>query len=326
MNPGLSFVLPNYNGAELLGRNLPAVLEAARHAPGDVEVLVVDDASTDASLSVLERAFPAVRTLRRERNGGFSLTVNAGVEAASGALVVLLNTDVRPEPDFLDRLLPYFEEAETFAVSPLMRDEKGMPQRTSLNLVEFRRGEIRKRRWDPAELIAQADGGARIPHLYPCCGAAVIRREQFLGLDGLDGIFSPFYYEDFDLGIRAWQAGLRVYFEPRSSVVHEHRGSIASSFRRRQVKRISRRNRFLLLWIHLSAGRLWGSHAPWSLCRLVTRVITLNRIYPAALWQALRLLGEVRRRRRGARGRPSLDSLVRRIAEEALRGPFSETR
>lgn len=314
MTPELSFVLPNYNGAELLRRNLPAVLEAARHTGGETEVIVVDDASTDASLDVLEREFPDVRTLPRERNSGFSPTVNAGVEAASGGLVVLLNTDVRPEAAFLDRLLPFFDETETFAVSPLMRDENGRPQRTSLNLIEFRRGEIRKRRWDLAELIARAESGARIPHLYPCLGAAVLRREQFLRLGGLDCIFSPFYYEDFDLGIRAWQAGWRVYLEPRSEVVHEHRGSIASSFRRRHVKRVSRRNRFLLLWIHLSAARLWGSHVPCSLFRLATRLITLNGTYPVALWKALGRMGEVRRRRRAGRGKPSLDDLVRRIA------------
>ena len=309
----LSFVLPNYNGAALLRRNLPAVLAAAGQCGSEAEILVVDDASTDHSIAVLEEAFPSVRVIKRERNGGFSPTVNAGFEAAEGDLVVLLNTDVRPEASFLAPLLPYFEDTETFGVSPLITDEENKPQRTSWNLVDFRRGELRKRSWRLEEVLSRTARGERLVHLYPCCGAAVVRRDYFQRLGGLDLLFSPFYYEDFDLGIRAWQAGWRSYFEPRSTVVHEHRGAIATSFSRRRVKSASRRNRFLFLWIHLSRRKLWTSHVPFSLLRLFTRAVTLNRVYPVALWRALKCLKEVRRRRAALRGAVSLDQLVRKL-------------
>jgi GT2 family glycosyltransferase len=312
MEPTISFVLPNYNGTELLRRNLPSVLAVARdHAPPH-EVLVVDDASKDDSVAVLEREFPDVRVVRRERNGGFSLAVNTGMAAARGEIVMLLNTDVRLEEPFLGPLLPYFDDPAAFAVAPLMCDEHGRPQRTSCNAVSFRRGEIRRLRWDLADLRARVERGERLLQLYPCGGAAAIRRSQFQELDGLDTLFSPFYYEDFDLGIRAWQRGWKTYFEPRSWVTHEHKGSIAASVARRRVKRLGRRNRFLLLWVHLSSRKLWLSHIPFTAVRVLTRLARLDTVYLPALWSAARLAGEVKKRRRARQG-PSLDEIVRAL-------------
>src|SRR5262245_52651520 len=99
-----SIVIPSWNGWEILSRCLPHVLDAAGASPG-TEVVVSDDGSTDGTPERLRKEFPSVRVAARATNGGFARSVNSGVEAAGGEIVVCLNNDVRPEPNFLSPLL-----------------------------------------------------------------------------------------------------------------------------------------------------------------------------------------------------------------------------
>src|SRR3989304_9608698 len=112
-----SIVIPNYNGGQLLRKNLPKVFEAAQYyikkENSKAEIIVVDDCSTDASTSVisnLKSQISNLKFLRNDRNLGFASTVNRGVEETKGEVVVLLNTDVRPEIDFLIPLISHFKD------------------------------------------------------------------------------------------------------------------------------------------------------------------------------------------------------------------------
>lgn len=99
----ISIVIPNYNGKEILGKNLPKILAATK----DAEIIVVDDASTDDSLLEIKNQSAGrrkkIRIIQNEKNLGFTSSVNKGVREASGELVVLLNTDVVPQEDFWKR-------------------------------------------------------------------------------------------------------------------------------------------------------------------------------------------------------------------------------
>ena len=101
----VSIVIPNWNGAEKLRRNLPKVLAVKEIS----EVIVSDDASTDNSLQVLREEFPETKVVIRNINGGFSSNVNFGVSHAVGDLIFLLNNDASPEPDSLEATLVHFE-------------------------------------------------------------------------------------------------------------------------------------------------------------------------------------------------------------------------
>ena len=96
-NWSVSLIIPNYNGRQLLAENLPQVMAAARGA----EVIVVDDASTDDSVAWLKQRYPLVRLVSLKQNRRFARACNAGVKAARGEIVVLLNNDVSPQVDFL---------------------------------------------------------------------------------------------------------------------------------------------------------------------------------------------------------------------------------
>src|SRR3989344_984758 len=108
----ISVIIPNYNGEEILRKNLPRVLSAV----GDAEIIVVDDASIDGSLEALDSFKEKVKIMKNEKNLGFSSTINRGVKEAKGEIIILLNTDVVPEKDFLKPLLSHFEDKKIFAV------------------------------------------------------------------------------------------------------------------------------------------------------------------------------------------------------------------
>src|SRR4030043_315219 len=96
-----SVVIPNWKGRSLLEKNLPAVL-----ATKPDEVIVVDDASPDDSNTFLEKNYPQVKLIKHQKNLGFAAGCNSGVKAAKSEIVVLLNLDVVPEKDALEKILP----------------------------------------------------------------------------------------------------------------------------------------------------------------------------------------------------------------------------
>src|SRR4051812_25676627 len=97
-------VIPNWNGRDLLERYLPA-LQAAMVGNPSNEILVVDNGSSDGSVEFLRERFPRVNVLPLPANLGFGGGSNAGFLAASNDIVVLLNSDMRVDKDFLAPLL-----------------------------------------------------------------------------------------------------------------------------------------------------------------------------------------------------------------------------
>jgi glycosyltransferase involved in cell wall biosynthesis len=106
-SPSVSAIVPVHNGEKLLGAALESILD--QDYPS-LEVLVVDDASTDGSAQLAE-ALPGVRVLRRERQGGVAAARNQGIESSTGELLAFLDQDDRWLPGKLsaqvDRLLDH---------------------------------------------------------------------------------------------------------------------------------------------------------------------------------------------------------------------------
>src|ERR1039458_9264561 len=109
-----SVVIPNWNGKDLLEKYLPSVIEALAGNPAN-EIVVVDNGSTDGSVSYLAAAFPRVKVIALPANLGFGGGSNAGIRAAANRIVVLLNSDMRVAPDFLAPLLEGFAAAPAFS-------------------------------------------------------------------------------------------------------------------------------------------------------------------------------------------------------------------
>ena len=195
----LSVVIPNYNGRDLLLKNLPAVI---RHTP-NAQVIVVDDASEDDSLQILARKFPDVKVIKKRKNSGFSSSVNLGVAQSAGDLIILFNSDLSPKKNYLKPLLSYFTDPVTFAVGLLQEShEKGGIVLRGRGEAEFKRGFLIHRRGE----IDKKDT------YWVSGGAGIFRKSLWQSLGGLREIYDPFYWEDIDLSYRAVRAGYKIFF------------------------------------------------------------------------------------------------------------------
>lgn len=247
----ISIIIPNFNGLELLKENLPRVIKENPR----VEIIVVDDASTDASISFLHHNFPKIKVIAKKENRGFSSAVNSGVSQAQGDLIVLLNTDVYPKKDYLDKSLPYFNDPKTFAVGFSQEsEENGRVILRGRGEGEFKRGFLIHRRGEVNKNNT----------LWVCLGAGIFRRSIWDKLRGLREIYDPFYWEDIDLSFRAQKAGYKIYFENASRVVHQQeKGAIRSKYSPQDIKTIAYRNQFLFVWLNYYNPQNLLQHFLW---------------------------------------------------------------
>jgi O-antigen biosynthesis protein len=250
-----SIVIPNWNGRDLLAKYLPSVIASIENHP-DSEVIVVDNGSTDGSVAFVEEAFPAVRLLPLKENLGFGGGSNAGFRAAHNDIVVLLNSDMRVQPDFLQPLLDGFTDEKIFSVTCqiFFSDPTKVRQETGLTESWWQQGALRVRH--------RAD--EKIRDLYPCAygggGSCAFDRSKFLQLGGFDEILAPFYLEDTDLGYLAWKRGWKTMYQPASVVYHEHRGTIGKKFSDAYIQGVLRKNFLLFTWKNIHEWRRLLEH------------------------------------------------------------------
>ena len=250
-----SIVIPNWNGLDLMEKYLPSVVAAVETLPGS-EIIVVDNGSTDGSGEFLRRNFPQVRVIALDKNLGFGGGSNIGFRAARHDIVVLLNSDMRVERDFLAPLLAGFTDEKVFAVSCqiFFSDPAKLREETGLTEGWWQQGALRVRHHD--------DPGIR--ELYPCFygggGSCAFDRRKFLELGGFDELLAPFYLEDTDLGFLAWKRGWKVLYQPASVVYHEHRGTIGRRFKPGYIQSILKKNFLLFVWKNIHEWRRLGPH------------------------------------------------------------------
>jgi len=292
-------VIPNWQGEKVLEANLPSVILAARSAPVPAEVIVVDDGSTDGSLDVLGRFDGRVRLVRHRKNLGFGRAVLSGARAASGRILVLLNSDVWVEEGFLHPLMEHFQDPSTFGVSPAAENEEGKLLPPHRMIPRFRHGLFRFSRppFRNAAEALEAQGGPA-PTFFVSGGYCALRRDRFLDLGGFDPLFAPFYYEDTDLGYQAWRRGWRCWFDPRSRVVHASGGTIGRMFPQESVRRIRFRNNLFLIWKNTrSPYLLLVRHILPVLARVLDRAARGDGNTWKGFLDALRLFPAVRKAR-----------------------------
>jgi GT2 family glycosyltransferase/glycosyltransferase involved in cell wall biosynthesis len=250
----VSIVIPNWNGRDLLEKYLPSVVASIANLPAS-EVIVVDNASEDGSADFIRQNFPSVRVLPQSRNLGFGGGSNAGFAAAKNDIVVLLNSDMRVEPDFIVPLLEGFTDEKVFAVScQIFMDQKKVREETGLTEAWWLQGAIRVRHRDDK----------KVDTLFPCFygggGSCAFDRRKFLALGGFDHLYAPFYLEDTDLGYLAWKRGWKVLYQPKSIVHHEHRGTIGKKFSNAYIQGVLKKNFLLFTWKNIHDWHLLPGH------------------------------------------------------------------
>lgn len=228
----ISAVIPTFRGEERLRRHLPTVLAALAASGEEGEVVVVDDAGGGVG-----RLPAGVRLVTRATNGGYGPAVNAGVDAAQGDRLLVLNDDVTLEPDAVRRLREALDaEPEAFAVVPAILsplaacgDEGGKVGVWEGGFIELRERVVTGR-W---------------PTLYPVGCCFLTSRRAFLAEGGYAEGYAPFFWEDVELGYRAWRRGLRILHVPEARCHHEGSATLRESRTREERERVGFRNRVL---------------------------------------------------------------------------------
>lgn len=299
----ISIIIPNYNGAEILKKNLPKVLDSVKdYKKGNVEIIVPDDPSTDNSKEVIEKFIASIQekhivgrtifnTIKKE--SGFSKNVNRGVALAKGDILILLNSDVSPHKDFLAPLIKHFDDGIVFAVGCM--DES----------IEEGKTVLRGRgigRWQRGFLIHAKGDNDKNTTLWVSGGSGAFRKSMWDRLGGLDPLYNPFYWEDIDLSYRALKAGYKLVFEPKSIVTHEHeKGAIKTKFKSAHVRKIVFRNQFTFIWKNITQQQLLMTHILWLPYHFVKAVVARDWIFMAGFWEALMRLSQIKRSREKAK-------------------------
>jgi len=291
-----SIVIPNFNGEKLLEKNLPFVLAAKENLVNDIiEIIVVDDGSQDNSAKFVKENYPEIKLIKHTKNRGFSTTVNTGARMSKGELLVLLNSDVVPEKDFLVSAMKLFKEKDIFAVS---LHEKGYTWAKGF----FKDGYLQI---GPGKETSK-------PHIsfWVSGGSGVFRKEMWKKLGGMDEkLLSPFYWEDIDLCYRAAKRGWKILWDSDSHVEHKHESTI-SKLPRKYVERIRERNQLLFIWKNIHSPNLIKKH----LGGLIARVLK----HPGYLIVVLMALGRlgivlVERRKEMKEGKISDEAIFARF-------------
>ncbi|RME48991.1 MAG: glycosyltransferase family 2 protein [Caldilineae bacterium] len=248
-HPLLSVLIPNWNGA----RYLPTCFRALeRQTYPRLEVFLIDNASSDESVSLTRRQFPWVKIIRLPRNVGLTGALNRGIGQASGVFIAPLNNDTEVEPRWAEALVSALQahpEAGMAASKMRLFDRRNILHSAGdafgADGIPINRGVWQEDR-------GQFDGDTFI---FGGCGGAVAYRKSMLDDIGLFDEDLFMYCEDVDLNWRAQLAGYKCVFAPEAVVYHHLSatggGELASYYTGRNT-----------LWVLAKSapGVVWRTH------------------------------------------------------------------
>ncbi|HRT39943.1 MAG TPA: glycosyltransferase family 2 protein [Candidatus Woesebacteria bacterium] len=226
----ISVVVTNWNGLPLLKKYFEEIVKTSPEAE---EIIFADDASEDNSVAYiksLQTKYPKIKIIASKKNNGFGINTNQAVKRATGKLIVLLNNDIKPQPNYITNCLKHFQNPKVFGVG----------------FAELGHECWARIYWSNGYLQHEPGKNTGKTHIsaWVSGGSAIIRKEYFEKLGGFDPIYSPFYSEDLDLGLRAWKSGYQLLWEPKAIVEHKHESTM-SKFPKRFLNYVQERNRLL---------------------------------------------------------------------------------
>lgn len=297
--PDLSVVVVNWNTEELLAQCLRSVYETADSVV--VEVLVVDNGSTDGSVEMVRREFPLVRLIENVENVGFARANNQAMEVSYGRYVLLLNSDAALRPGALQTMCRFMDQhSEVGIVGGKLLNPDGSFQASYMDFPAI---------WDEVLLLTKLYRLFRPPS-FPSHSLSesqevreadwvpgaclMIRQEALEHVGGLDEDYFM-YSEEVDWCWRVRQAGWKIFYLPGAKVLHWGGQSIGLV----PVHKRSRVYRGKLLFFRKNRGR--GYAALFRLILLFSTVLKIGVWGPALLSPSKRVRSMARQNIRSYR-------------------------
>ena len=236
-----TIVIPNYNGIKYIEACLDSIFAGTQT---DIEVIVIDNASTDGSLEIIKEKFPQIKIIENTINTGFCKAVNQGILASTTPYVILLNNDTVVDLAFVHEL------------EKVMDNDKTLFSASAKLISLYEKDKID----DAGDFYcalgwAFARGKNKNSQLYDkdcdifasCAGAAIYRRE-LLNEDKV-GLFDEnhfAYLEDIDIGYRARIKGYRNHFASKAIVYHAGSATTGSRYNSFKIKLASKNSIYLI--------------------------------------------------------------------------------
>ncbi|GAA0727052.1 glycosyltransferase family 2 protein [Clostridium malenominatum] len=235
----ISIIIPNYNGEKYLKDCLDSL---SKQSFTNFEIIIVDNASTDNSLNIIEENYPGIKLIKMDKNYGFSVAVNRGIKESMGDYVVLLNNDTVVFEDWLFNLVEAIErDSKIFSVSSKM--------------IRYREKDKIDDAGDEYCLLAWAykrgDGAFIEKYIKDCevfsscAGAAIYRKKIFGEIGYFDESFFA-YMEDVDISYRAKIHGYRNFYSSKAKVYHIGSATTGSKYNSFKVKLAARNNIYVV--------------------------------------------------------------------------------
>ena len=209
-----------YGGGALA---IDAAASLVEHTPKPFEVILVDNASRDDSVSVVRAGISGLKLIVEHKNLGFGGGNNRAASEARAPIVCMLNPDSRVTAGWLDPLLAVLDDPQVGAVAPALVGSDGSLQEAGA-MVDH---------WGYTGPIGTRGFGQPVPAPigrtavdYASAACLLMRTDVFRSLEGFDPAYRLAYYEDVDLCMRLWERGLQVWAEPASRVIHLGGGSV----------------------------------------------------------------------------------------------------
>lgn len=275
----VSIVIPNYNGESYI---LDCIKSVYDQIDNKREIIIIDNHSTDRSVSLIKEHYPDISLIVNDDNVGFAAAVNQGILASSGEYVILLNNDAFAREGFVKELYECIEsDPRIFSVGAKML------QYTNPGIIDNAGDELTIFGW------AYQTGNGRPSEEYnkkrrifsACAGAAIYRKRVFEEIGYFDENFFA-YLEDVDIGFRANLHGYKNVFCPSAEV--DHIGSATSGSKHNEFKvRLAARNNIYLLMKNMSIIFLIVNMAFITIGILIKASYFLTKRLSKAYWAGI---------------------------------------
>lgn len=310
--PLVSVLVVVYNNLNDLEDCLSSVLDSDYP---NVEIIAVDNASTDGSPDFIRQNFPSVKLVEYPLNLGFSEANNRALRLAKGDFIFLLNPDTYSPKDTIAILVNRMErdiQIGTLAPKMLFLQEPRVINsagiRSNLILYSYDRGFLE---YDEGQYDEEAE-------VISACGGAMFVRKALIDEIGLFDSRYFMYYEDLDFGIRSWLAGYKVLYTPEAVVYHRMRASGRSEYLNEYVDHKNRirtilKNCSLVTLLKMMSRSLVFDLSCTASYLLIGRYSAIKLRLKALLWNLAMLPDTISQRWRAQKLRIEPDSVFLRL-------------
>lgn len=209
-----SVIIPNWNGKDLLNDCLESLK--------GLQVIVVDNGSTDGSIEYIKKNFPEVKIISLNKNYGFARAINEGVMASTAEYVIFLNNDTSVDKNWLRNLISCADlHPEVISVNSKLLNYYKKKNIDGVGILINEVGQARSIGWQ------EKDSGQYDSEQYifgATGGGSLFRRKEFIKV----GLFDEKYFmysEEVDFAFRAQFLGYKSIFCPKAIVYHKHKAT-----------------------------------------------------------------------------------------------------